>query len=41
MLDRKHFSFFVEEIDTGHSNAVGVYADGRVLDSLEFLNIGR
>ena len=28
-------------IDRGHLNAAGGYADGRVLDSLEFLNKGR
>ena len=37
-LDRKHFSFIVQVIDRGHFNAAGGYAEGRVLDSLEFLN---
>ena len=27
-------------IDRGHLNAVGGYAEGRVLDSLEFINKG-
>ena len=40
VLDRKHFSFLVQVIDRGHPNAAGGYADGRVLDSLEFLNKG-
>ena len=40
ILDRQHFSFLVQLIDRGHPNATGSYAEGRVLDSLEFLNKG-
>ena len=39
-MDRKHFSFLMLVIDGGHLNAAGGYAEGRVLDSLEFLNQG-
>ena len=39
ILDRKYSSFFVQVIDRGHFTA-GFYAEGRVLDSLEFLNKG-
>ena len=38
ILDRKHFSFFMQVIDRGHLNTAGGYGEGRVLDSLEFLN---
>ena len=38
ILDRKHFSFLEEVIDRGNFNAIGGYAEGRVLNSLEFLN---
>ena len=40
ILDRKHFSFLMQMIDRGHLNAASGYAEGRVLDSLEFLNKG-
>ena len=40
ILDKKHFSFLVQVIDRGHLNAAGGYAEGRVLDILEFLNKG-
>jgi len=40
ILDRMHFSFLVEVIDRGHLNAAGGYAEGKVLDVLEFLNKG-
>ena len=38
ILDRKHFNFLVQVIGRGYFNAAGVYADGTVLDNLEFLN---
>ena len=38
ILDRKHFSFLLQVIDRSHLNAAGGYAEGRVLESLEFLN---
>ena len=38
IFDRKYFSFLVQVIDRGHLNAVGRYAEGRVLDISEFLN---
>ena len=38
MLDRKHFRFLVQVINRGHLNAAGGYAEGKVLDNLEFLN---
>ena len=41
ILDRKHFSFLVQVIDRGYLNAAGGYAEGWVLDSLEFLNNGQ
>ena len=37
-MDREHFYFLVLVIDRGHLNAAGGYAEGRILDSLEFLN---
>ena len=40
MLHSKHFSFLVQVIDRGHLNAADSYEEGRVLDSLEFLNKG-
>ena len=40
ILDRKHFSFLIQVIHIGHLNAAGGYAEGKVLDSLEFLNKG-
>ena len=40
ILDRKYFSFPVQVIDISHLNADGGYMEGRVLDSLEFLNKG-
>ena len=40
IFDRKHFSFLVQVFDGGHFNAAGGYAEGRVLDSLKFLNKG-
>ena len=40
VLDRKHYIFLVKVIDRGHLNTAGGYAQGRVLDSLEFLNEG-
>ena len=40
ILDRKHFSFLTQVIGGGHLNAAGGYAEGRVLDILEFLNKG-
>ena len=39
ILDREHFSFLVQVIDS-HLNAAGGYAEGRVLDILKFLNKG-
>ena len=39
-LERKHFSFIMQVIDRSHLNAAGGYAEGKVLDSLEFLNKG-
>ena len=38
ILDRKHISFLVQVIDRVYLNIAGGYAEGRVLDSLEFLN---
>ena len=38
ILDRKHFSFLVQVIDRVLLNAAGGYAEGRVFDSLDFLN---
>jgi len=38
ILDRKYFSFLMQVIDRGHFNTAGGYAEGRVLDSLEFLD---
>ena len=40
ILDRKHFSFLVQVIDRAHPKAAGGYTEGRVLDSLDFLNKG-
>ena len=37
ILDSKHFSFFMQVINRGHLNTAGGYAEGRVLDSLVFL----
>ena len=37
ILDKKNFSFLVQVIDRGHLNAASGYAEGRVLDCLEFL----
>ena len=37
IMDRKHFSFLKQVIDRGHANAARGYAEGRVLDNLEFL----
>ena len=39
ILDRKHFSILMQVIDTGHLYKAGGYAKGRVLDSLEILDI--
>ena len=41
ILDSKPMSFHVYVINRGHPNAAGGYAEGRVLDILEFLNKGR
>ena len=41
ILARKHFSFIMQVIDRCHPNAAGGYAEGKVSDSLEFLNKGR
>ena len=40
IFDRKHFSFLMQVIDRGPLNTAGGYAEGRVLDSLEFLDVG-
>ena len=40
ILDRKHFSFFIQVIDRGHLNAADFYFEDRVLGSLEFLVLG-
>ena len=40
ILESKHFSFLVKVIDRGNLNTVGGYAEGKVLDSLKFLNKG-
>ena len=40
ILVRKHFSFLMQVIDRSHLNTAGGNAEGRVLDSLEFLNWG-
>ena len=40
IFDRKHFSLLMQVIDRGHRNIEGGYAEGRVLDSLEFLDKG-
>ena len=40
ILDRKHFSFFMQVIDRSHLNTAGGYVEGRVLDSLKFLEKG-
>ena len=40
IFDRKHFSFLVQVFGRAHLNTAGGYADGRVLDSLEFLDKG-
>ena len=40
ILDRKPFSFLEQVIDRGHLNRAGGYAEGRDLDSIEFLNKG-
>ena len=37
ILNRKHFSLLVQVIDRGHLNTTGDYAEGKVLDSLEYL----
>ena len=39
-LDKKHFSFFVQAIDSGHFNTACGYEEGRVLDNLELLDKG-
>ena len=39
-LDWKHFSFLMQVIDRGHLNTAGGYAESRVLNSLEFLDMG-
>ena len=36
--DRKHLCLLVQVIDRGRYNTAGGYAEGRVLDSLKFLN---
>ena len=41
IIDRKHFCFIEQVIDKDSPNAAGGYAEGRVLDRLEFLNKGR
>ena len=38
ILDRKHLSFLMKVIDRGHLHTSGGYAEGRILDSLEFLD---
>ena len=40
ILDGNNFSSLVQVIDRGHPNEAGGYAEGRVLDSLELLNMG-
>ena len=40
ILERKYFNFLVQVIIKGYLNTVGGYVEGRVLDSLEFLNKG-
>ena len=40
LLYRKNFSFLVQVMDRGHLNTAGGYAEGRVLNSLEFLDKG-
>ena len=40
ILDRKHLSSLVLVINRGHINTASGYAEGIVLDSLEFLNKG-
>ena len=39
-LDRKHFSFFMQVIDRSHLKTASGYAEGRVLDRLDFLDKG-
>ena len=41
ILDRKHISLIVQVINKQHFNAAGGYAEGRVLDSLKFMNMGQ
>ena len=38
--DKKNFIFLVHVIGRGHLTVAGGYAEGRVLDKLEFLNKG-
>ena len=38
IVDRNHFDFLVYIVDGSHLHADGDYAEGRVLDSLEFLD---
>jgi len=40
ILDGKHFSFLEQVINRDHLNASGGYADGRILESIEFLDKG-
>ena len=36
-MDSKQYNSFVQVIDRGHLNAAGGFAEGRVLNCLEFL----
>ena len=38
IVERKHLNFLVYIVDGSHLHAAGDYAEGRVLDSLEFLD---
>ena len=41
ILDRKHFSLLVQVIDRDNLNAADDYAEGRVLNNLEYVdNLG-
>ena len=40
ILDRKVFTFIMQVIDICYLDAAGGYAEGRVLDILDFLNQG-